>query len=106
MKLLTTYRTLLNPLQIFDLDDKAPDQILYKILRQLESLKADGVKFAAEIRKNMRIIVAGGDGTARWLLGVVSDLKLSNPFPIATVPLGTGNNLPFFVWLGKEESWH
>lgn len=44
--------------------------------------------------------VAGGDGTASWLLGVVSDLKLPKPPPIATVPLGTGNNLPFsFGWV-------
>lgn len=44
--------------------------------------------------------VAGGDGTAGWLLGVVSDLKLSQPPPVATVPLGTGNNLPFaFGWV-------
>lgn len=44
--------------------------------------------------------MAGGDGTAGWLLGVVSDLKLSHPPPIATVPLGTGNNLPFaFGWV-------
>jgi len=101
--LLTTYRTLLNHLQIFDLDDEAPDQVLYKLLGHLERLKAGGDGFAAEIRENMRIIVAGGDGTAGWLLGVVSDLKLSNPPPIATVPLGTGNNLPFsFGWAGGE----
>lgn len=44
--------------------------------------------------------VAGGDGTASWLLGVVCDLELSNPPPIATIPLGTGNNLPFaFGWV-------
>ena len=39
-------------------------------------------------------------GTASWLLGVVSDLKLYHPPPIATVPLGTGNDLPFlFGWI-------
>lgn len=48
----------------------------------------------------LKIQVAGGDGTASWLLGVVSDLKLPHPPPIATVPLGTGNNLPFaFGWV-------
>ncbi|XP_062103724.1 diacylglycerol kinase 4-like [Humulus lupulus] len=46
--------------------------------------------------------VAGGDGTAGWLLGVVSDLKLSHPPAIATVPLGTGNNLPFAFGWGKK----
>lgn len=44
--------------------------------------------------------VAGGDGTASWLLGVICDLKLEHPPPVATVPLGTGNNLPFsFGWV-------
>ena len=50
--------------------------------------------------------VAGGDGTASWLLGVVSDLKLPQPPPIATVPLGTGNNLPFsFGWVRYALQW-
>ncbi|KAI3778144.1 hypothetical protein L2E82_07193 [Cichorium intybus] len=46
--------------------------------------------------------VAGGDGTVGWRLGVVSDLKLSHPPPIATVPSGTGNNLPFAFGWGKK----
>ncbi|KAJ6975958.1 hypothetical protein NC653_031705 [Populus alba x Populus x berolinensis] len=46
--------------------------------------------------------VAGGDGTAGWLLSVVCDLKLSHPLPIATMPLGTGNNLPFAFGWGKK----
>ncbi|KAL0405781.1 UNVERIFIED_CONTAM: Diacylglycerol kinase [Sesamum latifolium] len=46
--------------------------------------------------------VAGGDGTAGWLLGLVSDLKLAQPPAIATVPLGTGNNLPFAFGWGKK----
>ena len=47
--------------------------------------------------------VAGGDGTAGWLLGVVSDLKLVRPPPVATVPLGTGNNLPYsFGWVSLK----
>lgn len=36
------------------------------------------------------------------MLGVVCDLKLSHSPPIATVPLGTGNNLPFAFGWGKK----
>jgi diacylglycerol kinase (ATP) len=65
-----------------------------------EKLKSNGDTLAIEIQKNLRLIVAGGDGTASWLLGVVSDLKLCPSPPVATVPLGTGNNLPFsFGWV-------
>ncbi|MFS7889935.1 putative diacylglycerol kinase (ATP) [Helianthus anomalus] len=66
----------------------------------LENIKVNGDELAAKIEKQLRVIVAGGDGTAGWLLGVVSDLKLPCPPPIATVPLGTGNNLQFaFCWV-------
>ncbi|GKV15846.1 hypothetical protein SLEP1_g26591 [Rubroshorea leprosula] len=71
------------------------------IYSTLEKLKFDGDSLASEIENTLRIIVAGGDGTASWLLGVISDLKLPTPPPVATVPLGTGNNLPFsFGWVG------
>jgi len=46
--------------------------------------------------------VAGGDGTAGWLLGIMGDLKLEHPPPIATMPLGTGNNLPYSFGWGKK----
>eukprot|EP00252_Welwitschia_mirabilis_P002329 TRINITY_DN1225_c0_g1_i3.p1 TRINITY_DN1225_c0_g1~~TRINITY_DN1225_c0_g1_i3.p1 ORF type:complete len:489 (-),score=89.29 TRINITY_DN1225_c0_g1_i3:760-2226(-) len=101
-QLLTTYRVLLNPVQVFDLDEQAPDNVLHRILGHLERLKSEGDYFATAIRKALRLIVAGGDGTAGWLLGVISDLKLSDPLPVATVPLGTGNNLPFSFGWGKK----
>ncbi|GJT20602.1 cytosolic enolase 3, partial [Tanacetum coccineum] len=54
---------------------------------------------ATEIQKKLRIIVAGGDGNVGWILRVISDLNLAEPPPVATVPLGTGNNLSFaFGW--------
>uniref|UniRef100_A0A0D6R1K0 Diacylglycerol kinase n=2 Tax=Araucaria cunninghamii TaxID=56994 RepID=A0A0D6R1K0_ARACU len=102
VQLLTTFRSLLNPFQIFDLGEKSPDEVLHKVLGHLEKLKVQNDEDAAEIRKNLRIIGAGGDGTAGWLLGVISDLRLENPLPVATLPLGTGNNLPFSFGWGKK----
>ncbi|KAI3981415.1 hypothetical protein MKX01_021538 [Papaver californicum] len=89
--LLITYRGLLNKNQVFDLEKQAPDKVLNRIYINLERLKLSGDEF-----------VAGGDGTASWLLGVISDLKLSHPPPVATVPLGTGKDLPFSFGWGKK----
>ncbi|KAF8026186.1 hypothetical protein BT93_F2864 [Corymbia citriodora subsp. variegata] len=100
--LIFTYRTLLNKNQVFDLRETAPGEVLQKLYENLEILKQDGDPLASEIQKRLKLIVAGGDGTANWLLGVVSDLKLSEPPPVATVPLGTGNNLPFSFGWGKK----
>ncbi|KAH6775302.1 diacylglycerol kinase 5 [Perilla frutescens var. hirtella] len=100
--LLTTYRFILNKKQVFDLGEEAPDKVLRRVFLNLERLKQNGDEFAPKLQKKLRIIVAGGDGTAAWLFGVVSDLKLSQAPPIATVPLGTGNNLPFAFGWGKR----
>ncbi|XP_057796556.1 diacylglycerol kinase 5-like [Salvia miltiorrhiza] len=101
-QLLDTYRSLLNKKQVFELGEEAPDKVLHRIFLNLERLKQNGDQFAPKLEKKLRVIVAGGDGTAAWLFGVISDLKLSQPPPIATVPLGTGNNLPFAFGWGKK----
>lgn len=100
--LFKTFCGLLNENQVFDLGVDAPDNVLRRIYVNLTKLKNNGDEFAVKIEERLRLIVAGGDGTAGWLLGVVSDLKLSHPPPIATVPLGTGNNLPFSFGWGKK----
>lgn len=101
-ELLLSYRKLLNQEQVFDLGSTDPGKVLHKLYGNLEKLKSRGDALAVEVQKRLRLIVAGGDGTASWLLGVVSDLKLVHPPPIATVPLGTGNNLPFSFGWGKR----
>ncbi|XP_057953357.1 diacylglycerol kinase 5 isoform X2 [Malania oleifera] len=100
--LLVTFRYLLNKNQVFDLGEEGPDKVLHRLYLNLERLTQDDDNFAPKIRERLRLIVAGGDGTAGWLLGVVCDLKLSHPPPIATMPLGTGNNLPFAFGWGKK----
>ncbi|KAK2984729.1 hypothetical protein RJ640_004554, partial [Escallonia rubra] len=98
-ELLITYRNLLNKNQVVDLGENTPDKVLHQLYLNLEKQKNSGDSASFEIQRRLRLIVAGGDGTAGWLLGVISDLKLSHPPPVATVPLGTGNNLPFsFGW--------
>nr|XP_043607281.1 diacylglycerol kinase 5-like isoform X2 [Erigeron canadensis] len=101
-ELLQSYQTLLNKNQVYDLNEEAPDKVLNQLYLNLEKLKHDGDDLASEILKKLRIIVAGGDGTAGWILGVISDMKFDHPPPVATVPLGTGNNLPFAFGWGKK----
>ncbi|XP_073137073.1 diacylglycerol kinase 1-like [Henckelia pumila] len=101
-ELLHTYCSLLNRNQVFDLGEKKPDEVLHQLYFNLEKHKQNGDGLSADILRRLRIIVAGGDGTAGWLLGVVCDLKLAQPPPIATMPLGTGNNLPFSFGWGKR----
>ncbi|XP_022142919.1 diacylglycerol kinase 5-like isoform X1 [Momordica charantia] len=100
--ILVRYRALLNKNQVFDLGENVPDKVLHQLYNNLGLLKDRGDLLAAHIEKNLRLIVAGGDGTASWLLGVVSDMKLPHPPSIATVPLGTGNNLHFSFGWGKK----
>lgn len=100
--IIQSFRIILNPKQVFDLADEKPEEVLNHLLGHLERLKEDGDAFATHVRTHMRIIVAGGDGTAGWLLGVMGDMKLEHPPPIATMPLGTGNNLPYSFGWGKR----
>ncbi|GAA0156063.1 kinase [Lithospermum erythrorhizon] len=101
-ELLVTYRSLLNENQVIDLGEKSPEKVLHQLYFNLERHHKNGDNMSTEIQKTLRVIVAGGDGTAGWILGVVSDLKLARSPPIATVPLGTGNNLPFAFGWGKK----
>ncbi|OEU22340.1 DAGK_acc-domain-containing protein [Fragilariopsis cylindrus CCMP1102] len=75
--LTTQLRGLLNPIQIWDLADGGPEEIL-------ESFS---------VFTRLRILVCGGDGTVSWIVGTIDKMKLQRWPPIAILPLGTGNDL-------------
>ncbi|XP_021950810.1 diacylglycerol kinase theta isoform X2 [Folsomia candida] len=79
-ELIGSFRKLLNPYQVFDLDNGGPLPGLY-VFRHIA---------------NYRILVCGGDGTIGWVLqcldNVGQDSQCESP-PCAIVPLGTGNDL-------------
>lgn len=79
-QLITAFRKLLNPHQVFNLEYGGPLPGLY-CFRQV---------------KNYKILVCGGDGTVGWTLSCLDntgqDAACNSP-PIAILPLGTGNDL-------------
>ncbi|XP_063703643.1 diacylglycerol kinase theta isoform X3 [Culicoides brevitarsis] len=80
LELINSFRKLLNPYQVFDLENGGPLPGLY-VFRHIRYYK---------------ILVCGGDGTIGWVLqcldNVGQDSECSSP-PCAIVPLGTGNDL-------------
>lgn len=72
------------PEQVFDLADGGP-------LR--------GVQEALDT-PNSKLLVCGGDGTVCWTLSVLDQLAPERIPPIATLPLGTGNDMARFLKWG------
>ncbi|XP_077380337.1 diacylglycerol kinase epsilon [Festucalex cinctus] len=81
--LLGEFRSLLNPVQVFDLSQLSPSKAL-----QLCTLLPPGC---------VRVLVCGGDGTVGWVLDAIDGMKLKGQdqfIPRLTIlPLGTGNDL-------------
>ncbi|KAG5832889.1 hypothetical protein ANANG_G00295990 [Anguilla anguilla] len=81
--LLREFRTVLNPVQVFDLSELPPAKAL-----QLCVLLPAG---------SVRVLVCGGDGTVGWVLDAIDAMKLKGQEQFAPqvtiLPLGTGNDL-------------
>ncbi|MBA0710242.1 hypothetical protein Golax_025229, partial [Gossypium laxum] len=90
--------------QVFDLHNVKPDEFVRYGLGCLEKW-AEKDNYAKETRKNIRVVVAGGDGTVGWVLGCLGMLHEKDQFPVppvAIIPLGTGNDLArSFGWGGS-----
>ncbi|XP_053552465.1 diacylglycerol kinase epsilon-like [Bombina bombina] len=81
--LLSEFKSLLNPVQVFDLNKISP----FKALQLCTLLPANTVK----------VLVCGGDGTVGWVLDAVDEMKIkgqeSLSLQVGVLPLGTGNDL-------------
>lgn len=87
---LASLQALLSKYQVFDLS------------------KVDPIAILAEYSKlsTCRVLVAGGDGTANWVLDAIDTIiwPHSGPPAVAILPIGTGNDLAnHFGWLSYFE---
>lgn len=91
----------------FDVAEQRPDRTLRKFWEILSASIENCDEEAKFIRDNLRIVVAGGDGTVTWILGTIADLGLYPAPPVAIMPLGTGNDLSINLGWGNkfEDKW-
>ncbi|KAG6553944.1 hypothetical protein Mapa_004861 [Marchantia paleacea] len=96
---------LIAPNQVYDLSKCKPVPVLRYGLGYLEEAARAGDECARATRNNLRIMVAGGDGTVGWVLSSVAELERNDEFkipPVGVIPLGTGNDLSrSFRWGGS-----
>ncbi|KAL4424008.1 hypothetical protein ABPG75_001309 [Micractinium tetrahymenae] len=98
-RLLTVLFKALGQAQVFDLAESRPAPVLRTIWDNLLAAEARGDPLAGHIRRSLRILAAGGDGTVTWLLKTIRELRLDPPPAVAIMPLGTGNDLALsFGW--------
>ena len=91
----------------FDVTENRPDVVLRELWDTLERYARQNDAEASYIKRHLRILVAGGDGTVTWVLGTIATLGLDPCPPVAIMPLGTGNDLSINLGWGNKfkESW-
>ncbi|CAM0911325.1 unnamed protein product [Alopecurus aequalis] len=81
---------------VFDITVVKPSEFVEYGLGCLEQLADSRDHSARLVRHNLRVMVAGGDGTVGWVLGCLGELYVQNREPVppvAVISLGTGNDL-------------
>jgi diacylglycerol kinase (ATP) len=73
----------------------------------VSSFAATKVRMWGALRRKMRVLAAGGDGTVAWILKTVRELGLHPAPHVAVMPLGTGNDLSLSFGWGNAflQSW-
>ena len=75
--LITQFRRLLNPIQVWDLANGGPEKILKSF----------------SVLTRFQLLICGGDGTVSWIISALEKLESKRWPPIGILPLGTGNDL-------------
>lgn len=76
---IATFRSVLNPIQVFELSSSGPAEAL-RLINKLRSVQC-------------RILVAGGDGTIGWILNEIVRKNVKPVPEVCILPIGTGNDL-------------
>ncbi|KAL9188324.1 hypothetical protein ACHAXT_006702 [Thalassiosira profunda] len=75
--LITQFRRLLNPIQVYDLANGGPEKVLKSF----------------SVLSRFQVLICGGDGTVSWIISALEKMDLKRWPPIGILPLGTGNDL-------------
>lgn len=92
-KIIQVFRSILNPAQVIDLSDSVIENALEwcRLVNRGETQR----------KVDVRVLVAGGDGTIGWVLDTIEKLDIHPKPLVGVLPLGTGNDLSRVLGWGE-----